>query len=89
MVARCHHSWHTDVSNDDEIPMQSSQKPPRLLTTEQVVEKLNALGMEDVKKRTITRWCAAGLRYAVVGGKRRFREDYIDGIYQQWVEEAT
>lgn len=61
----------------------------KLLTADQVVEKIEAAGLTDVGKSWVRSQADRGeLPYVVVAKKRRFREDLIDEIIYQWCEEA-
>ncbi|WP_170372822.1 hypothetical protein [Ruegeria arenilitoris] len=61
----------------------------RLLTADQVVEKFEEAGLNDVGKSWLKNQADRGeLPYVVVARKRRFRQDLIEEIIYQWCEEA-
>lgn len=71
---------------------RTTRKPKeqvRLLRWDQVVEKLHALGMDDVNKTWVDNKTNRGeLPFVKVGKYRRYREDLLDKVIEKWVRDA-
>ena len=62
---------------------------PRLLRSEQVLEKLHAAGLDDLDIRWLNHICSQRkIHYTLVGKYRRFREDAVDKMVARWLEDA-
>ena len=86
-----HCPWIGVRKNDRQqrvTPMKAPQTP-KLLRSDQVLEKLHAFGLTDLDDGWLNNMCRnRSIPFTKVGKFRRFREDAIDTMVERWAADA-